>query len=304
MSINIPEEITIVTRKYKDGIPMGYIANDKKSLENAQKWASSACSDYTSDTKVYKNGNFKLQIIYAPHNSNQGGRRAFWGCRVTDTDNNQFNIEVNDKALIDLIKCNSIINGEVQALCYLGRDEGQEVAITESMPQFQKYKEEQEAKARVKAQSTSKYQVGDILEGDNIYLGIVYQYFEIKERKITIFPIDNPKVLHLFGDNWSKDSWYPRLFNSKVKRIMTGKTIDNAEELKKKIIYFGLNETEKVDEYIRYSYNLPEELKGMPFGSKPLSQERYKEIVSVAKGLERSSKYYNWYSGNYRVELL
>ena len=245
-------------RKVKgQGLHQGYVvdANNKKSLENALKWAECREYDeslrptkapynwdkYYASVKIipgvehrYQNGQFEITLCDSADNSSQSGKLSFWNCIIACSDGKEFLVGINADILLELLLKNTFIDGKCQSKVWLGRIKGTQVgAFTENMELYEQAQKD-EASRQAVAKADSKYVSGDIvktLTGKDLYLGTVYQYYSFEQgwrysdRYIVVYK--KPKLVHIYRSYY--ESWQTKkeelsenfeAKNTKVKRVV------------------------------------------------------------------------------------
>lgn len=129
----------------------------------------------------YENKGFKLALYKAAGYSNQGGKLSFWNCLITAPDGKKFIVGIAADLLLDMLKCSTVVNGEVQADLVFARQNGQVGMLSEDMQLYKDALRDMEIKANAKKGMTSKFTVGHIYETlteSNVYLGKFYRWYE------------------------------------------------------------------------------------------------------------------------------
>ena len=309
------------------GLHQGYVvdAGNKKSLENALKWAD--CREYDEalrPTKApynwdayyasvkhhagiehkYQNGQFEITLCDSAENSSQSGKLSFWNCIITCPDGKEFLVGINADILLELLLKNTFIDGKCQHKVWLGRIKGTQVgAFTENMELYTQAQKD-EASRQAIAKADSKYIPGDIVQtltGKDLYLGSVYQYYSFesgysyRENYIVIY--NKPRLVHIYRgyytgwrDNKEMLSDSYEVKNTKVKRIVVShaNNVDSAIDYINKYNKKMLEEEQAKDEKnksSRYAWYAAKNMK--QYGDSPTSNKE--EII---KYLEDEYKKY------------
>lgn len=215
------------TKSYERGIAgcqellnryRGYVVdpNNKSQFESAKQWAT--WNEYFDDRNSrikhepkifrYKNAGFTLQLLESAAGSNRGGKLSFWNCLITAPDNQEFIIGIATDLLLSLLKNNICDNGVIQNTIRFGRLNGSVGALSDNMDEYKQAVADMETRNAVNRQKkTKKYRPGHTYSSltlENVYLGSVYQHYEIIESSrwtsdpLLIKKLDKPIKRNLF----------------------------------------------------------------------------------------------------------
>ena len=213
---SIPDKITIVesigsTVDLPDGgtIPKAYVVfnNDKKALETARNWARYWSNKGTpKEYEVPNDEGFTLQLLMSAGNSSQGGKLAFWNCRIRNATNNiDVSIGINQEVLCTLLLETTFINGLCQSNVVFVRHRSQLGMLAKGTPSYAEAVASQANKVNITIGKTTKWERGVSYETQSlqsVYVGDVYRPFEIDAeyvwRKGAIYTINTTgKPLHM-----------------------------------------------------------------------------------------------------------
>ena len=242
----IPDEIIIVKNSRNQGYVV--IPGKKDMLKNALCWAKN--DSYLTDEeafankekymKTYKNGDFSFELKDSAGSSSQGGKLSFWNCLITAPDNESFLIGISSEVLLNLLKCNTFIDGKIQRQIYLGRVKGNNVgAFTENMEYFTQAQKDLAIKNKIEKTKTNKYVVGDIVSSlteESMYCRFAYQYYRLDNyraygknaadrvntaynsyyQNATCIVINDEPVKKFIFD----EKYYPKILNTKPSKVI------------------------------------------------------------------------------------
>ena len=205
----IPEKVIIVAKAqhhyvYSSGEHVftgeyqGYVvdANNSDMLESAHRWADwteHVKDSWDPETHAYKetiehpgidylfdNEGFTLQILDSANGSSQGGKLSFWNCKITK-DDKSFIIGIHSDYLLDILLCNTFVNGKCETPLMFARSKSGVGMTTKDMPIYKEFLSDEEKRAKMKKGKTKKRIRGHLystLTGGEVYLGKFYRWYE------------------------------------------------------------------------------------------------------------------------------
>jgi hypothetical protein len=202
----IPSNVIIVAKEVYNwvngvcvstGQYQGYVvdANNKDMLASAHNWAdwTEHVRPYDPETHTYaaviehvgtefpfENEGFTLELLESATGSSQGGKLSFWNCKISK-DGKEFIIGISSDYLLEILLCNSFINGVCQETLSFARCKGGVGMTTKTMPIYQQFLADEAKRAAMKKGKTKKREPGHLystLTGGDVYFSTFYRWYE------------------------------------------------------------------------------------------------------------------------------
>ena len=211
----VPESIIFVeslnNRLYIDdesSIPKAYVVfgDNKKSLENAHKWAGKDAVD----REVSGSTEFTFEILECAGHSSQGGKLSFWNCRIRNTDENiDVSVGVNSEILCMLLQETTFINGVCQGNVILAKYDGQLGVVCKGTESYNEAIQSQLKKDSLKKGKTTKWEKGfeyRTQTTSDIWIGDAYRPLTVESdyfnHKYTYDLRNIGKKFHVIMQTW------------------------------------------------------------------------------------------------------
>lgn len=214
----VPYKITIVespnNRLYIDdesSIPKAYVVfgDNKKSLENAHRWAGKDAVDKT----VLGNTEFTFEILECAGHNSQGGKLSFWNCRIRNTDESiDVSVGINSEILFLLLKETTFIDGFCKGNVILAKYDGQLGVVCKGTKSYDEAIKSQGIKDSLKKGKTTKWEKGFEYRTQNtsdIWIGDAYKPITVETDYFTKYTYDLRNIgkkFHVIMETWCVES--------------------------------------------------------------------------------------------------